>query len=186
MLIVGLVASLLGRARRDGGRLRPALPTLAMAALALGATWLVNTWDMPACALLLVAALTLRLLPFGGAARWRDARALLRWPVIRLWAVTVGALLAATFALYLPFHATFQNFTSGIGSVTAPTNPGQFFILFGIWLFLIVSFLVVELTDRLRRDYGARARGLCRRRPAGAAGALARRGGGDRRAWRWR
>ena len=156
VLIVGLVASLLGRARRDGGRLRPALPTLAMAALALGATWLVNTWDMPACALLLVAALTLRLLPFGGAARWRDARALLRWPVIRLWAVTVGGLLAATFALYLPFHATFQNFTSGIGSVTAPTNPGQFFILFGIWLFLIVSFLVVELTDRLRRDYGAR------------------------------
>ncbi|MDE3229728.1 MAG: hypothetical protein KGO05_07585, partial [Chloroflexota bacterium] len=153
-LIVGLAASLLGRARRDGGRLLPALPTLALAALALGATWLVNTWDMPACALLLVAALTLRLLPFGAAAHWRDARALLRWPIIRAWAATIIALLAATYALYLPFHATFQNFTSGIGSVTAPTDPHLFAMLFGIWLFLIVSFLVVELTDRLRRDYG--------------------------------
>ena len=154
VMIVGLVASLLGHARRDGGRLRPALPTLAMAALALGATWLVNTWDFPTCALLIVAALTLRLLPFGGAARWTQARAVARWSVVRQWALAVGATLAASYALYLPFHANFQNFTSGIGTVTTPTNPVQFTILFGIWLFLIVSFLAIELTDRLRRDLG--------------------------------
>ena len=154
VLIVGLVASLLGHARRDAGRLLPALPTLAVAALALGATWLVNTWDLPTCALLIVAALTLRLLPFGGEARWGQARALLRWPVVRQWGLAVGATLAAAYALYLPFHATFQNFTSGIGGVTTPTNPEKFGILFGIWLFLIISFLVVELTDRLRRDLG--------------------------------
>ncbi len=154
VMIVGLTASLLARARRDGGRLRPAAPTLALAALALGATWLVNTWDVPICALLLVAALTLRLLPFGGEARWRQARAVLRWPIIRRWALAVGATLAAAYALYLPFHATFQNFTSGVGMVTTPTAPGQFAILFGIWLFLIVSFLAVELCDRLRRDLG--------------------------------
>lgn len=154
VMIVGLAASLLGRARRDGGRLRPMAPTLALAALALGATWLVNTWDMPACALLVVGALTLRLLPFGGAARWTQARDMSRWPVVRGWAVTVGVTLAASYALYLPFHATFQNFTSGVGAVTAPTDPQQFAILFGIWLFLIVSFLAVELCDRLRRDLG--------------------------------
>ncbi|HET9111918.1 MAG TPA: DUF2298 domain-containing protein [Ktedonobacterales bacterium] len=156
VMIVGLAASLLARARRDGGRLRPAIPTLAVAALALGATWLVNTWDLPVCALLIVAALTLRLFPFGAgsAARWMQAREALRWPVVRMWALAVGATLGATYALYLPFHATFQNFTTGIGPVTTPTDPQQFAVLFGLWLFLIVSFLAVELCDRLRRDLG--------------------------------
>ncbi|HEY7850756.1 MAG TPA: DUF2298 domain-containing protein, partial [Ktedonobacterales bacterium] len=154
ILIVGLCASLLARARRDGGRWWPAAPALAVAALALGATWCVNTWDLPACALLLVAACTLRLLPFGSQKppAWRGLAALIRWPAIRAWALAIGATLAATYLLYLPFHATFENFTSGIGKVTTPTNPGQFFTLFGIWLFLIVSFFVVELRDRLNRD----------------------------------
>ena len=154
ILIVGLAASLLARARRDGGRLRAAAPTLAMAALALGATWLVNTWDLPYCALLVVAALALRRLPFGTRVRWAEARAALTWPTVRSFALEAGVTLAATYALYLPFHATFQNLYSGIGPVHTPTDPNQFFILFGIWLFLIVSFLAVELCDRLRRDMG--------------------------------
>lgn len=154
VLVVGLAASLLARARRDGGRLWPAAPTLALAALALGATWLVNTWDLPYCALLIVAALALRRLPFGTRTRWAEARAALTWPTVRSFALEAGVTLAATYALYLPFHATFQNFTSGIGPVHTPTDPGQFFIVFGIWLFLIVSFLAVELCDRLRRDLG--------------------------------
>ena len=153
-LVVGLAASLLARARRDAGRRWATAPTLAIAALALGATWLVNTWDLPYCALLIVAALALRRLPFGSRARWAEARAALTWFTVRGFALEAGLTLAATYALYLPFHATFQNFTSGIGTVTTQTDPGQFFILFGIWLFLIVSFLAVELCDRLRRDLG--------------------------------
>lgn len=154
ILIVGLSASLLARARRDGGRWLPALPTLAVAALALGAAWCVNTWDVPAFALLLIAASALRLLPFGGQgpSSWREAVSALRWPAMRAWVLAVGSTLMATYLLYAPFHMTFQNFTSGIAQVTTPTDPGQFFTLFGIWLFLIVTFFTLELRDRLERD----------------------------------
>ena len=181
ILIVGLCASLLARARRDGGRWLPVAPTLAVAALALGAVWCVNTWDLPACALLLIAASTLRLLPFGGQhpPSWRQVATLIRWPVIRAWALAIGATLAATYLLYLPFHATFVNFTSGIAQVTTPTDPYQFFTLFGIWLFLIVTFFIVELRDRLERDAAAlQAEGEPRR----ALSALAPRDTRGRRA----
>lgn len=150
VLIIGLAASLLSRARRDAGRWLTVAPTLAMAALALGATWLVNTWDYPTLALLLIIAMALRLFPYGSQGPWSRMR--MNWPVVRAWGLAVGAMLAGSYAFYLPFHSSFQNFTTGIGGVTVPTDPRLFAILFGIWLFLIVSFLAVELTDRLRRD----------------------------------
>jgi YYY domain-containing protein len=157
ILIVGLGASLLVRARRDGGRWRPALSTLALGALALGATWCVNTWDLPFCAALLVLICAIRLLPLHSerTPTWRAVFGAITWPVARSWGLAIGALLAATYALYLPFHMNFQNFTSGIGTVTTPTDPRQFLTLFGIWMFLIVSFLIVELHDRLKREAAA-------------------------------
>jgi YYY domain-containing protein len=157
ILIVGLCASLLARARRDGGRWLPVAPTLAVAALALGAVWCVNTWDLPACAILLISASALRLFPFGSQRplTWRGVMAIVRWPLVRAWGLAIGVTLGATYLLYLPFHATFVNFTSGIGQVTTPTNPTQFFTLFGVWLFLIVTFFIVELRDRLERDVNA-------------------------------
>lgn len=157
ILIVGLSGSLLLRARRDDGRWGPALPTLALGALALGAIWCVNTWDLPFCALLLILICAIRMLPLGSSrpTAWRDALSAFTWPVVRRWALVIGALLVATFLLYLPFHLNYQNFTSGIGIVTTPTDPRQFLTLFGIWMFLIVSFLIVELHDRLRREAAA-------------------------------
>ncbi|HEX9036859.1 MAG TPA: DUF2298 domain-containing protein [Ktedonobacterales bacterium] len=154
ILNIGLCASLLMRSRRNGGRWIPTIPTLAVAALALGATWCVNTWDLPASVLIFVAVSLLRLARFGSALpqTWQETFAGVRWPSIRSWALAVGLTLAATFALYLPFHMGFQNFTSGIAQVTTPTDPRQFFTLFGIWLFLIVTFFIVELRDRLQRD----------------------------------
>lgn len=154
IMIVGLSASLLARARRDGDSWLSVAPTLGIAALALGATWCVNTWDLPVCALLLIAATALRLFPFGSQrpTTWREALNAIYWRRVRAWALAVGVTLGATFLLYLPFHATFQNFTSGVAQVTTPTDPNQFFTLFGVWLFLIVTFFIVELRDRLERE----------------------------------
>jgi YYY domain-containing protein len=157
IMIVGLSASLLARALRDSGRWLTTLPTLAVAALALGATWCVNTWDLPFCALLLILVCAIRMLPINSARppTWREALGALSWPAVRAWGLVVGAMLAVTFLLYWPFHATFQNFTSGIGQVTTPTDPRQFLTLFGVWIFLIVSFFIVELRDRLEREASA-------------------------------
>ena len=145
VLIVALCASLLVAPR---GPWRSTLPTLAVGALALGATGVINTWDFPTAALLLAAALTLRELGIGGGEGWRAVGARLRWPVLRRLTASVLLTVGVAYVLYLPFYAHYQTFVSGIGHVTRPTDPNQFFTLFGIWLFLLASFFIVELRDR--------------------------------------
>ncbi|HLJ80678.1 MAG TPA: DUF2298 domain-containing protein, partial [Ktedonobacterales bacterium] len=135
------------------------VPTLAVLALALGAAWCTSTWDVPTYGLLIAIVLALRLLIFGGAngddpteGGWR---AWIAWPRMRVYLAATGLTFAATYLLYFPFHANYQNLTSGVGTVTTPTAPFQFFTLFGIWLFLLVSFFFVELHDRIIRNRAA-------------------------------
>ena len=150
LLLIGVCASLLMSAQGDGRRWRPALPALAMVALALGAAWCTSTWDLPTYAMLFVIALTLRQLPFGEPERWREPGLLFNWPRVRNFLVALLVTFGATYALYFPFHANFQNFVSGTGSVTVATAPLKFLTVFGLWLFLVVSFFFVELYDRVK------------------------------------
>ncbi len=146
VLIIASCASLLVAAKAP---LRVTLPAFAALTLALGAAGAINTWDLPAMAVLVVATLILRELRIASGGSWRAVRARLRWPVLRRLGAQIILIVGGAYALYLPFYAHFQNFTSGIGTVTTPTDPNQFFMLFGIWLFLLASFFVVELRDRL-------------------------------------
>ena len=144
--IIALCGSLLATAKAPW---RVAVPTLAALTLALGAAGAINTWDFPTMALLVVATLILRELRIGGnGGGWRAVGARLRWPVLRRLAAQIVVVVGGAYALYLPFYAHLQTFVSGTGPVTTPTNPNQFFTLFGIWLFLLASFFVVELRDR--------------------------------------
>jgi YYY domain-containing protein len=149
VLLIACAASLVASARAEGSRWRSALPTLAVVALALGAAWCTNTWDLPTYALLFAVALGLRLLPMGSGGGWASVRARITWPALRNYAVAAGLTLAGAYALYAPFHSNFQNFLSGTGTVTTPTDPWLFFVLFGVWLFLLVSYFFVELRDRI-------------------------------------
>jgi YYY domain-containing protein len=142
VLLVALCASLL---RRGGDGWRASLPTLALAALALGAAACINTWDFPTCALLLAATLVARALGWGRAA---GARPRLGWPTVRNVAAAIGLTIGAAYALYLPFYAHFQSFVSGTGPVTRPTDPHQFLTLFGLWFFVLASWWVVGALDR--------------------------------------
>jgi YYY domain-containing protein len=148
VLLVAVCASLLAGPRCPW---RTTLPTLAVAMLALGATGAINTWDFPTAALLLAVVLTLRALGVGEGSGWRAIFARVRWPVVRRLGLTIVLVVGGAFLLYLPFYAHFQTFVSGTGQVTTATNPGQFVTLFGIWLFLLASFFVVELRDRWER-----------------------------------
>ncbi|HET8907150.1 MAG TPA: DUF2298 domain-containing protein [Ktedonobacterales bacterium] len=161
ILIVAGCGSLLRGANIFGANWRSVVPTLAVLALALGAAWCTNTWDLPTYGALVALVLALRLLPAGSGGFWSVMRGL-SWPKIRNFALAAGLTFAGAYALYLPFHANFQNFVSGTGPVTAPTNPAQFVTLFGLWLFLVASFFFVELHDRIERVFGngdATARG---------------------------
>jgi YYY domain-containing protein len=157
VLLIGCCASLLASARRDARRWRYAAPTLAAVALALGAAWCTNTWDVPTCAALVAVVLAVRLLPLDPRATWLDLWRAVTWPTIRNYAVALGLTLAAAYALYLPFQANYQNLLpGGTGPVTTPTPPGLFFVLFGIWLFLAASFLLIELHARFEAAFAAR------------------------------
>jgi YYY domain-containing protein len=142
VLLVALCASLL---RRGDAGWRAALPTLALAALALGAAACINTWDFPTCALLLAATLIARALGWGRAAGERPPPG---WPVVRGVAGAIALTVGAAYALYLPFYLHFQSFVSGTGPVTTPTDPHQFLTLFGLWFFLLASWWVVAALDR--------------------------------------
>ncbi|HEU5440548.1 MAG TPA: DUF2298 domain-containing protein [Ktedonobacterales bacterium] len=158
VLLVGCVASLVSGARRDGGRWRRIVPTLAAAALALGASWCTNTWDLPTYALLVVVALALWAFPAGRGATGEGEGVrttvlqriirTVRWPAVRGFAVGAFAVLGGSYLLYAPFHANFQSAVSSTGPVTTPTSPMLFATIFGLWLFLIASYFFVELRDR--------------------------------------
>ncbi len=156
VFIIACCASLLASARDDGRRWRFAIPALAAISLALGAAWLTSTWDVPTYGLLVAVVLALRLMPFGEPERWARLRALVRWPTVRGYVVALALTFGATYALYFPFHADFQNFVSGTGPVSTPTDPKLFATLFGLWLFLLASYFVVELRDRFEERVIAR------------------------------
>jgi uncharacterized membrane protein len=145
VLLIALCGSLLAQ---RGAPWRATLPTLALAALALGTAACTNTWDLPTFALLLGAVVVLRELGLGWTGGWRDVRARLTWPVLRRALASVVLLVGGAYALFLPFYAHYQAFVQGTGPVTTPTAPVQFFTVFGIWLFLLASFFVLQLRDR--------------------------------------
>ncbi len=132
-------------------------PTVLLGALALGAMACINTWDAPTYGLIIVAALlvatwqearlTATLSVTRGWRRWLEAY---NWPWVRRALLLVGGLGVGAIALYLPFYLNFQSFVNGIGSVTKPTDPLLFLRIFGLWLFLIGTFIALELADWLR------------------------------------
>jgi uncharacterized membrane protein len=91
-----------------------------------------------------------------GWRRWLDAYT---WPWVRRGLLMVAALGGGAIVLYLPFYLNFQSFVTGVGFVAHPTDPMQFLLLFGVWLFLIGTFLAVELADWLREAWLGGQRG---------------------------
>ncbi|MBA3823622.1 MAG: hypothetical protein H0X24_06915 [Ktedonobacterales bacterium] len=132
-------------------------PTVVLGALALGAMACINTWDAPIYGIIIVVALLVALWQEArlaamlsvarGWRRWLDGYT---WLWVRRVLLLVGGLGVAAIALYLPFYLNFQSFVNGLGPVTRPTDPILFLRLFGVWLFLIGTFVALELADWLR------------------------------------
>ncbi|HJX38120.1 MAG TPA: DUF2298 domain-containing protein, partial [Anaerolineae bacterium] len=118
----------------------------------LGAVAVINTWDMPAYLILVLAAL---LLGLGGFWKWRRA----------LVAVALFALVAGlSLVFYLPFYSHFQALYVGLGVVRAPTDVEQFLTIWAFFLFLGVSLLWSKVVWDRPRDVPLRCLGLLLRR----------------------
>ncbi len=152
MLGLGVAASLLAMPIDTPPRSRYA--GLLLAALALGAMACINTWDMPTYGVVIIIALL--------AAEWRRMQAVavttgggwhswaeqIRWPLVRRLSLEIIGVVGGAFVLYLPFYLHFQALYGQIGPVSTPTDPVLFITIFGLWLFLDVTFFVLEIRDR--------------------------------------
>ena len=115
--------------------------------LCLGALAVINTWDLPTY--LGVITLTFWMARYRqGIKDTSEAHPLEfgRLLIYTLEALLFGALtLAASYLLYLPFFAHYQPLDVGLGVVHAKTVLGQFIKIWGLPLFVAISFLVFRL-----------------------------------------
>ncbi|MFB0545345.1 MAG: DUF2298 domain-containing protein, partial [Anaerolineae bacterium] len=112
---------------------------LAVIPLCLGALAVINTWDFPTYLGLILCAFALREYLRLGRVRWI--------------ALLVFAALAffSSLLLYWPFFAYYQAIAVGLGTVKGRTDVGPFLAIWGFFLFVTITFLLVELTTRRAR-----------------------------------
>ena len=146
VVLLGLAVALL-RPAPDARLLARCLHFLLFA-LALGALWPMNTWDVPTYALLAVLAL------FG--AWWAGPR---RGPLSGLAAFGLRSalLLALAYLLFLPFHRHYAGVFSGIERWHGSrTRMNDYLTIHGFFLFVIVTAVVIDLATS--KDLGGVAR----------------------------
>lgn len=131
-LALGLALNVVLRARKPNGY------EIIFYGICLGGLIFLNTWDGPIYMIVLVAAEALRRLTANATVRLHRADWLaLAWLGARILAVAV--------ALYFPFLIAFRSQAAGIApNLLNPTMPGQFFLVFGPFILLLIPFLAVE------------------------------------------
>ncbi len=113
--------------------------TYAIIPLCLGALGVINTWDLPAYWGLMVCAFVLEQYLRAGRIRLAST------------AIFAGLMLVSSFILYWPFFAHYKALYVGLGLVQGRTALGLFVNIWGLFLFVIISFVLAELaTGRAR------------------------------------
>ena len=147
LLVVGLGFSLVvGLRNRDLAW--PA--TAAILGLALGALWVINSWDYPSYLLITLALL-------GLAVFLRQGQPLQKLALLVLLVLGVVGLSALAF---LPFHQSYETFNAGVDASKWQTGIDRYLAIHGLFLFIIVTFLVY----RGRRLLGEITRSMLPRR----------------------
>lgn len=99
--------------------------------VSLGALGFLNTWDFPTFGGILLAALFLK--NYYSRRDWRE------------WALAAFIIVAGSIILYLPFYLSLKAQVKGVWPWFGPdTRPQQYFLVWGLFLFLGVSFLVAK------------------------------------------
>ena len=121
------------------------LPALGFLSLAIGALAGINTWDVPAYALIAIVAGVVVLVARKGRIRPRHIAQWLCWTVL------FGAL---AYALFLPFHLSYESPFDGIKASPQRTVFWQYVAIHGVLLFLVGSWVVVEAFRRFSLGMG--------------------------------
>jgi len=139
IFLLALVFALRRRSPQDGLFSLDSLVLGLLLGLSLGGVAVINTWDLPTYFLIILGAFLLRAWAQGGA--WATAKAL----SASLGIVVLGLL------LYLPFFTYYQPLHVGLGVVGRRTEMEPFFTIWGFFVFLIGSYLLLSVQRRLGR-----------------------------------
>ncbi|MEK7815093.1 MAG: DUF2298 domain-containing protein, partial [Chloroflexota bacterium] len=126
LLVIGLGLTLVVAPRQVGARWGWLAAASAMLALALGALWVINSWDYPSYLLLTLALLGLAVLLRPGPARRK----------LLLWAALGSGVVAVSFLAFLPFHQAYETFDTGLEASRWRTPIDRYLAIHGLFLFI--------------------------------------------------
>ena len=138
LLVIGLGLNLVV-GLRDGGRLWTVLAAAALA-VALGSLWVVNSWDYPSYAVLVLGLLGLAVY---------FARGSLSAKVLLFGGLAVGVF-AVSLLVFLPFHQSYETFNSGLDVSKWRTPVDRYLGVHGLFIFIAVTFLLVQSRDVIK------------------------------------
>ena len=115
-----------------------------IAAFVFGTIACVNPWDMPVYAVLLAVVLIVQ-----RVMEKRQERRTELFIALGFRLITVVMLFALGYLFYVPFYASYQQlYVNGLGLVTQGTSQGDYLMVFGLWIFLALSFFLAEFYRR--------------------------------------
>lgn len=144
VLMLGIATALLLPEHKEitsGERRGGMILLYLLAAFIFGTIACINPWDAPAYALVLGGALILR--------TYQEKRGSGRFEIVvssGFCLVGIVLLCGMGYLFYLPFYEFYQQlYVDGLGAVGQGTSWSDFLTVFGLWIFLVLSFLLVEL-----------------------------------------
>jgi YYY domain-containing protein len=141
ILFIALILQVANRKSQITNR-KSEIATWGVLPLVLGAVAIINTWDLPTVSgLLFLALFVVRSPPKGG------------WGGLILSGLAAGGVGLVALALYRPFFVYYKATALGgvgLAIARARTPLGPFLAMWGFFLFLALSFIVVELRRRGR------------------------------------
>jgi YYY domain-containing protein len=144
LLVIGLGLTLVVAPRQVWARWWWLAAASAMLALALGALWVINSWDYPSYLLLTLALLGLAVLLRPGPA----LRKLL------LLAALGSGVVALSFLAFLPFHQAYETFDTGLEASRWRTPIDRYLAIHGLFLFITATFLFYHTRRTLAQLIG--------------------------------
>ena len=146
LLALGLALALVlgARGRRSGSRLGVTVHEaglIAMLGVAVGALRTINAWDFPTYLLIGGGAILL-------AAWLRNGGPSLK--VLVETAVKSAAVFLVGYVVFLPYHLSYETFFASVESTTNQTVLWQFLAIGGLFVFVIGSWVLVELAPTWR------------------------------------
>ncbi|MCH7713614.1 MAG: glycosyltransferase family 39 protein, partial [Chloroflexi bacterium] len=138
LLVIGLGLNLVAGLSRQG-RAWTIIASIALG-LALGALWVVNSWDYPSYLILVLALTALAVYFRPGPTNTKVILAAL---------LSVGVVVVSL-AAFWPFHQSYEAFNTGLDVSKWRTPIDRYLVIHGLFLFVIASFLIFQTAGPLR------------------------------------